>query len=127
MSIENEGYGKLVSHGEPAEAPSQSQVDRRASELARIEGRDQPTSEDRARALKEIQGLGSRRSERFADVPEDGLARDPSEPTQRGATRKPRINEEEENQAAETAALEGVEEAEHEQMLQARRQQEEEE
>ena len=113
---------KLLDHNEPAATPSPDALKRRARELAEIDGRgpDELRGEDMDRALAELQGLGSR-NEGQLNVSDGDAARDTSEPAAGSASRTPRYVDREENEAAREIAEQGVEEAEHEQMHNARR------
>jgi hypothetical protein len=95
-------------------------VERRARELARIDNRTEVTYDDREAALMEF------RDRHLPDaVNEDAdsmqsLSRDPSDPMVDRGRQVPNHGGEDEKAALEHLALEGVEEAQHEQMLQAR-------
>lgn len=95
-------------------------VERRARELARIDNRAEVTDDDREAALVEF------RDRHLPDaVNEDAdsmqsLSRDPSDPMVDRGRQVPNHGGDDEKAALEHLALEGVEEAQHEQMLQAR-------
>ena len=99
---------------------SVSDIERRARELARIDNRTEVTDDDREAALAEF------RERHLPDaVNEDAdsmqsLSRDPSDPMVDRGHQVPNHGGEDEKAALEHLALEGVEEAQHEQMLQAR-------
>lgn len=115
--------GKILVHGERAEAPSRDSLEQRARELAEIDGRspDNVTPDDRARAKQEILGR-SHSGDEDGLIADDTAARDPSEPAAGSSGMVHKEETDDENLAAEEAVLSGVEEAEHEQMLEARRQ-----
>ena len=95
-------------------------IERRARELARIDHRTEVSDDDREAALVEF------RDRNLPDaVNEDAesmqsLSRDPSDPMVDRGRQVPNHSGEDEKAALEHLALEGVEEAQHEQMLQAR-------
>lgn len=99
---------------------SELDLERRARELALIDNRADATEEDRASALAEF------RDEHLPDaVNEDAdsmqsLSRDPSDPMVDRGRQVPNHGGDDEKAALEHLALEGVEEAQHEQMVQAR-------
>ena len=95
-------------------------IERRARELARIDNRAGVTDDDRDAALAEF------RDRHLPDaVNEDAesmqsLSRDPSDPMVDRGRQVPNHGGDDEKAALEHLALEGVEEAQHEQMLQSR-------
>lgn len=99
---------------------SQADVERRAGELALIDGRTAVTQEDRDAAVVEF------RDRHLPDaVNEDAesmqsMSRDPSDPMVDRGRQIPEYGGEDEKAALEHLALEGVEEAQHEQMLESR-------
>ena len=111
---------KVEVHGKGVSGFSQDDIDRRAEELARIDNRPVATDDDRARALNEF------RDRNLPDaVNEDAesmqsMSRDPSDPMVDRGRQVPEYGGEDEKAALEHLALEGVEEAQHEQMLEAR-------
>lgn len=111
---------KIEVRGEGVSGFSHADIDRRARELALIENRAEPNEDDRARALAEF-------NDRHLPDPvnEDAestrsLSRDPSDPMADRGHQVPEYGAEDEKAALENLALEGVEEAQHEQMLAAR-------
>lgn len=112
---------KIEVRGQGVSGYSRADVERRARELALIENRPEPNDEDRARALAEF------RDRHLPDaVNEDAdsmrsLSRDPSDPPVDRGHQVPAYGGDDEKTALENLALEGVEEAQHEQMLAARR------
>jgi hypothetical protein len=112
---------KIEIGGEGVSGFSPSDVEQRARELALIENRPAPNDDDRARALAEF------RDHHLPDaVNEDAesmrsMSRDPSDPIADRGRQAPEYGGDDEKTALENLALEGVEEAQHEQMLEARR------
>lgn len=99
---------------------SQADLERRALELALIDNRSTASDEDRARARAEFQ-------DRFLPdaVNEDAesmqsMSRDPSDPVVDRGRQAPEYGGDDEKTALEKMALEGVEEAQHDQMVEAR-------
>lgn len=120
MSKTNPISQKLEVRGKGVGGFSEGDLDRRAREIARIENRDEPSESDRAQALAEF------RDRNLPDaVNEDAdsmqsLSRDPSEPLSDRGHQIPEYGTDDEKAALEKMALEGVEEAQHEQMLESR-------
>ncbi|QYM79822.1 hypothetical protein K0B96_04160 [Horticoccus luteus] len=94
-------------------------VERRARELALIEGRDHVLADDLARAKLELQGGGVPDAVSDDADASGSLSRDPSDPAGNRGKMLPEMEADEEGDL-EHLALEGVEEAQHEQMLQSR-------
>jgi hypothetical protein len=114
---------RMLRHGERADDITEEAGSLRARELALIDGREarENSEDDRARALAELRGQllpeGS-----FDDGEVDqGLSRDPAEPRSITGAQTPMQNDPEDQEMEERLALEGVEEAQHDQMLAARR------
>ncbi|HVS54453.1 MAG TPA: hypothetical protein VHD62_19005 [Opitutaceae bacterium] len=111
--------GKVESRGRPIGLSSREDVERRAREIALIHEHTEVTVEDRAQARVELD------DDLPATVSEDAesmqsLSRDPSEPATNRGRQAPDYVEVDEKEAVERLALEGVEEAQHEQMVQSR-------
>jgi len=114
---------KILLHGKGTGDLTDSDVEKRAREIAVIRGRaaDSVTEEDRAEAWAELDGQllpGTTASDREG---RGTLSRDPSEPVgdsgHQVVTENPTEDEED---ATERLATEGVEEAQHDQMLASR-------
>src|SRR5262245_1884860 len=106
---------KIEVRGEGVSAFSLADIERRAKELALIDNRVAPTDGDRARARAEF-------CDRYLPdaVNEDAesmqsMSRDPSDPPVDRGRRAPEYGGDDEKTALEHLALEGVEEAQHEQ------------
>lgn len=121
MSHAPEPTHRLEVAGQGLGVPAPADVERRARELALIGGRAEPTEEDRAAARSEFLDR---------DVPpslnEDAdstrsLSHDPRDPVFDCGHQVPEYGGDDEKAALERLALEGVEEAQHDQMLAARR------
>lgn len=99
---------------------TKADVERRAAELALIDNRTEVTEEDRVAALAEFH------DRHLPDgVNEDAdsmqsMSRDPSDPIVDRGRKIPEYGGDDEKAALEHLALEGVEEAQHEQMLESR-------
>jgi hypothetical protein len=115
-----ESQQKVELQGRGVSGFSEADVTRRARELAMIGDRAEPTEEDRVRALAEF------RDQHLPDTVNDdvdsmqSMSRDPSDPMVDRGRRVPEHGVDDEKSALERLALEGVEEAQHEQMVQAR-------
>ena len=121
MKNHSQSSGRILRHGAPASEVTAEAIEARARELALIEGREQPNDEDRRHSRAELRG------DHLPDTSLDDaegvgrLSRDPSDPLSIEGVRSPMQNEPLEQEILERLALEGVEEAQHDQMLAARR------
>lgn len=117
--------GRIQIGGEAIGAPGEGALAERALELAEIEGRPgRPNAQDLEQARRELGA--SPRSEAASEEPVEGPeARDPEGALagEVGPTEPPAVEDESRN--AENLAREGVREAEHERMLESRRNEEE--
>jgi hypothetical protein len=113
--------GKITTHGDGLGLPDRDDVLQRAEELASIEGHA-PSGEDRERAEHELAG------DTLPPTTEDdaesvgALSRDPSEPRSIPGRQIPDQEDEGGQSTVERLVAEGVNEADHDQMLAARRQ-----
>lgn len=123
MNINDPTSGRILRHGQGTGTISRADIQRRARELAAIDGRSGANfnAADLARARAELSGRtlpGTTGDDVEGTV---GLTRDPSEPpsdTGHAATERDGPDPE---KSVERLALEGIEEAQHDQMLAARR------
>jgi hypothetical protein len=101
---------------------SQAMIKKRAHELALITGRSEPTDDDRAQARRELSGGSDldRRQEAQESLPESERW-NPVPGSQGREQLEPPSEDEDEEGLNESAQLveEGVQEAEHDQMIQA--------
>ena len=102
-------------------ALGEADLERRARELALIDGHAEPTPDDWDQARAELGGSVVEPGE--DDAMTDSLSRDPSDPPANRGEQVPDIAEpdDDEEEVAERLVSEGVEEAEHDQMLAARK------
>lgn len=115
--------GRILRHGHQSDDVSDDAIEARARELAILDGRSPSgiTSDDRALSSAELRG------EMLPPTSVDdaegvaSLSRDPSEPPSTPGSQAPQQNEPEGQEIQERLVLEGVEEAQHDQMLAARR------
>lgn len=114
-------FPRLTLDGLSAGGITKADIERRARELALIRtGGEDYSEEDLAAAAREL--LGARAPAMVDDAVADaGLSRDPSEPPSDRGTMAPTVEPPDENVAPERLALQGVEEAQHEQMVADRR------
>jgi hypothetical protein len=114
--------GKIEEHGNGIGAPSPEEVEKRAREIAMIDERnpDDFTDEDWRQAREELMGAEN-------NVPPEETS-DNAEMTEEWSViasskghRVPRPGTEEEETVGEHLVIEGIEEASHDQMLEARR------
>ncbi|MDF3057143.1 MAG: hypothetical protein K0R17_1358 [Rariglobus sp.] len=122
MNSHESNSGKILLHGADAGEITRSMIERRAHEIALIDGRDFITTGDRRMARQELQGrdLPDTTSD---DSPSIALSlnRDPSDPISVPGHQTPTYNEADDDDMTERLAIEGIEEAQHDQMLAARR------
>ena len=113
--------GKISEHGNGMGAPSPEEVERRAKEIAMIDERnpDEFTQADWAQARHELMGeennLPPEETADNADMTEEWSVIASSK-----GHRLPRPGTEEEESVGEHLVIEGIEEATHDQMLEAR-------
>lgn len=111
----------MILHGAGAGGISEEDLERRALEIAVINGRSDATEDDRAEAYAELQGELLPPTTRDDAQAMGALTRDPSEPPTMAAREAPTHEGDDEDHAVERLATEGVEEAQHDQMLASRR------
>ena len=99
---------------------SPADIERRAKELARIDNRPAATDEDRERARAEFRDVTLPDAVNEDTDSMQSMSRDPSDPMTDRGRQVPEHGVEDEKAALEHLALEGVEEAQHDQMLAAR-------
>jgi hypothetical protein len=122
MNPHEKFLGKTLLHGNEAGEITPAMIKQRANELALIDGRARAGEEDRLLARKELQG------EALPETTSDdtpaiacALGRDPSEPLSVPGRQIPNHHEADDDDTNERLAIEGIEEAQHDQMLAARR------
>lgn len=115
-----ESAPKMELRGKGVSGFSKADLERRAVELALIENRTTPNDDDRARALAEFQDrtLPDAVSE-DADTMQS-MSRDPSDPMVDRGHQTPEYGGQDEETDLQKIALEGVEEAQHDQMVESR-------
>jgi hypothetical protein len=113
----------VLLHGQEAGGITKADIERRARELALIRsGSEDYEESDLEAAAQELLGHRAPASTSEDAEAEDALSRDPSEPrVRRGHEVTSSTAEPEENTEPERLAIQGVEEAQHDQMVQARR------
>jgi hypothetical protein len=114
---------RVILRGKAAGGITAADILRRARELVALRGgKEDPTDEDMAEAERELLGSSDDPPTSTEDAGTPVAAtRDPSEPvTDRGA-RVPITEEDDETTAAERLALQGVDEAQQDQMVEAQR------
>jgi hypothetical protein len=125
MRITRPTQGKILLHGAGTGGITDADIERRARELAAIDGRTgaEPTKRDLARARRELAGTNLPATTGDDAESEISFSRDPSEPPTDRGHQVPDDEGVDEQKAVERLTEEGVEEAQHEQMLAARRRQ----
>jgi hypothetical protein len=123
MNINEPTSGRILIHGRGAGSAGTRDIEHRARELADIAGRSgsDPTDEDLARAEAELLGKALPDTNSEDEDAQGAISRDPSEPISISGHEVPLREGPDEQKAVERLALEGVDEAQHEQMLAARR------
>lgn len=113
--------GRVTLHGEGAGVPSWDDAETRAKEIARINGRTRVTENDREQARDELRAQNLPPTTGEDAVAKRAVTRDPSDPpASRG--RRTRMQPASDPQTdLERLVVEGVEEAQHDQMRAASR------
>lgn len=113
---------KMILHGRGIGDLNDEDIEKRAREIALIRGRptDRISEEDRAHALAELQGETLPETTDSDGESRGALSRDPSEPASIPGRQTTNVEGDDENGVAERLASEGVEEAQHDQMLASR-------
>lgn len=117
-------HAKTVVHGRPVGEITQDDIEQRASELAEIQGRGVVQSDNREEADAELSGLTLPDATTEDDQSVGSLSRDPSDPPAFYGKATPNVAEPNEQEELEDMVLDGVEEAQHDQMLEARKRRE---
>ncbi len=114
--------GRILRHGQRADGVTVESIEARARELALIDGRpaSQVTDADRELGRSELNGELIPVPTLQDAEPSAHLTRDPGEPVTETGSQTPMLNEPDDQVVAERLVLEGVEEAQHDQMLAAR-------
>jgi hypothetical protein len=123
MNIKDPTNGRIFIHGHGSGSVGTRDIERRARELADIDGRSgaEITERDLARAEAELNGTVLPETTTDDEDSDAAITRDPIEPVSVNGHEIPLREGEDEEKAVERLALEGVDEAQHEQMLAARR------
>jgi hypothetical protein len=118
----NPPHRKFLLHGNGTGDLTDETLEKRAAEIALIRGRpaERVSEEDRAEAWSELQGELLPATTDSDGVSAGAFSRDPSEPLSVPGRQVPNVEPEDETGAMERLASEGVEEAQHDQMLAAR-------
>lgn len=121
MDKSHKGSPRVELSGKGLGVFTRADVDRRATELALIDGRTEATDADRERALAEFQDRNLPDAVNEDADTMQSMSRDPSDPlVDRGRQAPAYTADPDEKTSIEKLALEGVEEAQHEQMVQSR-------
>jgi hypothetical protein len=124
MNISNDPTnGRMLVRGRGTGGVGREDILRRARELAEIDGSPaaEPSEDQIARAEAELMGLSLPATMVEDEEATGALSRDPSEPLSIPGHESETREGPDEEKAVERLALEGVEEAQHEQMLESRR------
>lgn len=118
MNSPRPSRGKILVRSNGTGGINENDVERRANELASIRGRS-PDAVDLNRARREL--AGDQLPSTTDDAPAIALTRDPSDPPSDTGRQTPDLEGPDEAEATERLVEEGIEEAQHDQMLEARR------
>lgn len=113
--------GKILRHGNGAGVPSPDDVNQRARENALIEARPEISKEDFVQAREELRGNTLPDSTTEDEPIARTASRDPSEPVSDSGHEVLPTETEDEKESLERLVSDGVEEAQHDQMVAARR------
>jgi hypothetical protein len=115
-------HGKINLHGDGLGVPSPETVEKRAREIAMIDERnpDEFTEADWQQAKNELTGVEGAHAPEVADEVDDELSERDDIPGASGH-RAPKNGFEEEDSVGEELVAGGIDEAAHDQMLEARR------
>ena len=122
MNTHNNAHlAKTVLHGHPVGELSDDDIQRRAEEIAVTKGRDASAvqSDDLAEARAELRGDNVPDSTAQDEQSIGTLSRDPSDPPAISGRATPNLSEATEQDELEHLVLDGVEEAQHDQMVEA--------
>lgn len=112
-----EAEGRIFSYKDGLGTVTRHMINERAREIALIDGRrSRPTKEDRLQAREELLGMGGLRSE-ADETDEDRESLDPSDVPASHGRQAETIEPEDEEQLPYELVEHGVEEADHEHML----------
>ena len=112
---------KIEVGGEGVSGFSLADIERRAKELALIDNRTEATDQDRAHARAEFHDRHLPDAVNEDAESMQSMSRDPSDPPVDRGRQVPEYGGDDEKTALEHLALEGVEEAQHEQMIESRK------
>jgi hypothetical protein len=111
---------KMELRGQGVGGFSQEDIEKRALELALIDNRAEATDQDRARAIAEFQDRDLPDAVNEDAESMQSMSRDPSDPMVDRGHQAPEYGADDEDTALQKMALEGVEEAQHDQMVESR-------
>lgn len=120
MSTTNSHSAKIINHAEGLGMPCAETVRKRARELARIDGRDEFNETDWRTAKRELQG-GHTANDTNGERDLSGLISEHDMVASSLGHHAARIGFDDEETVGQELIAEGMDEAEHEQMLAARR------
>lgn len=119
MNAHRNPPGRILSHGKGLGEVTQRDIEQRAEENAIIEGRPEGllSAIERRQARSELAGDQLPDSGENDDGVTASLSRDPADPIASRGERAPLASDDDDQETLERLALEGLEEAQHEQML----------
>lgn len=115
MNERREASGKISDHDKGLGTVTRQMIEDRAAEIAVIEGRSRPTKEDRLLARREL--LGAEGALHNVEELEDLDSLDPSEVKTEPGHHAPNFATDDEEAVGREMVEHGIQEAQHEQML----------
>jgi hypothetical protein len=119
MKASGNPQAKVIIHGHGAGGATGADIERRTREIAAINGHAQPNDEDRENAVAELSGQTVHPTLNDDGLSTGSVTRDPSQEPVYFHNQKAPTQDVDEQEAMERLALEGVEEAQHDQMVAA--------
>ncbi|HRE81817.1 MAG TPA: hypothetical protein PLN52_12245 [Opitutaceae bacterium] len=119
MNAHRNPPGRILSHGKGLGEVTQRDIDQRAEENAIIDGRPEGllSADGRRQAREELAGNQLPDSGESDESVTASLSRDPADPVASRGERVQPGSDDDDQETLERLALEGLEEAQHEQML----------
>jgi len=119
MNVENTHHGKILNHGKGTGELTPREIERRAEEIALIEGRagGADSARDLRQARDELMGADLHGVSEDDAASTTSLNRDPGDPVAIHGRQIPLFSDDDEQETVERLVLEGVDEANQERML----------
>nr|MBP8256422.1 hypothetical protein [Opitutaceae bacterium] len=102
MNVENTHHGKILTHGKGVGGLSSSEIERRAEEIALIEGKGEGASEETLRLAKnELSGAGLHGVSEDEETSTISINRDPGDPISVHGHQVPMLSDDDEQETVE--------------------------